>query len=241
MTRDYDAEARDVPAHRYAYDFDYRMHGYMLRTFQDYLRPGNALELGCYHGHFTNLLCDRFDDVDVVEASPACIAEARGVVGPRARFFENRFEDFVPGRRYANIFLVHTLEHLDERIETLRRIATWLDDGGRLFVATPNARAASRQIAVRMGLIPHHAAVTPAEQAHGHRVTYSLDTQAADVVAARLRIHAQGGVFFKGLANFQIDAALQSSILSDAYMEACFDLGRVYPDLCSSIYSICEL
>jgi len=239
MTRDYDQEAQDHPEHQYAYNFDYRMHGYMLRAFSGFMVPGNVLELGCYHGHFTRLLCAQRDDVSVVEASGECIAMARQAVGERARFFHARFEKFTPERGYDNIFLVHTLEHLDDRVGTLRRIGSWLSPGGRLFVATPNAHAGSRQIAVKMGLIEHAAAVTPAEQAHGHRVTYSLDTLGADVRAAGLVQHWYGGLFFKGLANFQLDAALKAGVISDAYLDACYELGHTYPDLCSSIYYVC--
>ncbi|MDY6945383.1 MAG: class I SAM-dependent methyltransferase [Pseudomonadota bacterium] len=240
MTRDYDREAKDHPEHRYAYDFDYRMHGYMMRTFGELLADGPAtLELGCFHGHFTRLLSQRFNDVEVVEASGDCIVEARKAA-PAAKFHHSTFEKFAPERRYDNIFLIHTLEHLDDRVQTLARIASWLAPNGRLFLATPNAHAASRQIAVNMGLISHHAAVTPAESAHGHRVTYSLDTLAADVNAAGLRVRTRGGVFFKGLANFQIDAALKANIISPQYLDAAYELGFVYPDLCSSIYCVCE-
>jgi len=241
MTRNYDLEAKDHAEHRYAYDFDYRMHRYMMRTFSVWLVPGSVLELGCFHGHFTKLLCERFDDVEVVDASPECIEQASRAVAGRARFHCSRFEDFEPGRRFDNIFLIHTLEHLDDRVQTLRRISSWLAPTGHLFVATPNAHAASRQIAVNMGLMSHTAAVTPAEAAHGHRVTYSMDTLAADLRAAGLTIKGKGGVFFKGLANFQLDAGLQAKIITPEYLDGCFELGQVYPDLCSSIYGVCSL
>lgn len=238
--RNYDLEAGDHPEHRYAYGFDDLMHYYMLRAWQDDFRDGGVLEMGCFHGHFTELLCNRFDHVDVVEASQQCIAVASKTVGNRATFFNTRFEDFKPERRYGNIIFSHTLEHVDEPVAVLRQVGTWLADGGRLFLATPNARAASRQIAVHMGLIEHTAAVTEAEQAHGHRVTYALDTLRADVLRADLRVVRHGGVCFKALANFQMDAALKAGIISMQYLDACFELGRTYPDLCSSIYIVCE-
>lgn len=240
MKRDYNKEAKDHPEHRYAYDFDYRMHTFMLRTFESSLREGPTLELGCFHGNFTRLLCHRFDDVEVVEASEDCIVEASKTVDGKAHFHHSTFEKFEPTRRYANIFLIHTLEHLDSRPNVLRRIGSWLANGGRLFVATPNARAASRQIAVHMGLIDHCAAVTTAEDSHGHRLTYSLDTLAHDLLAAGLETTRRGGVVFKGLANFQLDAALLAGIISEEYLEACYQLGSVYPDLCSSVYCVGE-
>ncbi len=240
VSRDYNAEARDHPEHRYAYDFDYLMHEYMLKSFAPFFVSDNVLELGCFEGNFTKQLKKRFSSVEVVEASSDCIAIASDNVGHEVKFHHSTFETFEPARRYDNIFLIHTLEHLDHSVQVLSRIGQWLTDGGRLFVATPNARAASRQIAVNMGLIAHTAAVTPAEAAHGHRVTYSLDTLRADICAAKLRPVIQGGIIFKGLANFQIDAALKAGIISREYLDGCYELGRVYPDLCSSIYVICE-
>jgi len=240
MERDYDREAKDHPQHRYAYDFDYRMHGFMMRTFEPWFVAGSALELGCFHGNFTRLLCERFADVEVVEASRECIAEASHAVAGKARFHHATFEAFDAPRQFDNIFLIHTLEHLDARVEMLGRIGAWLAPGGRFFVATPNATAASRQIAVAMGLIEHPAAITPAESAHGHRVTYSLHTLAADARSAGLAVRARGGVCFKGLANFQLDAALAAGIISDAYLEGCLELGKHFPELCSSVYVVCE-
>jgi 2-polyprenyl-3-methyl-5-hydroxy-6-metoxy-1,4-benzoquinol methylase len=238
--RNYDLEAGNHPQHLYAYGFDDLMHSYMMRAWEDDFRDGGVLEMGCFHGHFTQLLCNRFEYVDVVEASQQCIAVASQTVGSRATFFNTRFEDFKPVRRYDNIVMSHTLEHIDEPVAVLRQIGTWLAVGGRLFLATPNARAASRQIAVHMGLIEQTASVTAAEHAHGHRVTYALDTLRADVLRADLRIVRHGGVCFKALANFQIDAALKAGIISRQYLDACFELGRTYPDLCSSIYIVCD-
>ncbi|MBN3571002.1 class I SAM-dependent methyltransferase [Burkholderia cenocepacia] len=240
MTRDYDSEAKDHPEHRYAYDFDYRMHEFMIRTFAPFFANGNALELGCFEGNFTRLAAGRFADLEVVEASADCVAAASQKTGDAVTYHHSTFETFEPTRRYDNIFLIHTLEHLDHPVDVLRRVRGWLSEKGRLFVAVPNARAASRQIAVHMGLIEHAAAVTPAEAAHGHRVTYSLDTLLADLRVAGLHVETSGGVTFKGLANFQIDAALAAGIVSDAYLEGCFELGRTYPDLCSSIYGVCR-
>jgi trans-aconitate methyltransferase len=239
-TRDYNAEAKDHPEHAYGYDFDWQMHGYMLKTFAPFLTRGHALELGCFEGNFTRRLQPCFNALDVVEGSADCIAVASQKVPGEVRFHHSSFESFEPVRRYDNIFLIHTLEHLDEPVEVLKRIRGWLSERGRLFVAVPNARAASRQIAVNMGLIAHHAAVTAGEAAHGHRVTYSIDTLIADLRAARFDIATQGGVFFKGLANFQIDAALEAGIISQEYLDGCYELGRTFPDLCSSVYAVCE-
>ncbi|HJP68187.1 MAG TPA: methyltransferase domain-containing protein, partial [Sphingomicrobium sp.] len=138
------------------------------------------------------------------------------------------------------IFLLHTLEHIDQPVDLLRRIGTWLSQNGRLFLAVPNAYAASRQIAVAMGLISHPTAVTDGEALHGHQRTYSKDTLKRDVAAAKLNVVDSGGIFFKPLANFQIDQLLEADVIKSDYLEGCYELGKRYPDLCASIYAICE-
>lgn len=240
--RDYDAEIRDTSDHKYAYGFDFDvMHPLMVRAFTPFFREGNLLELGSFKGDFTDRLLPHFDDITCVEASGAALEEHGARHGDRVRLVHARFEDATLPERYDNVVLTHVLEHIDDRVGLLRRINTeWLADDGRLLVACPNANAPSRQIAVLMGLIAHNAAITPAEAEHGHRVTYSLDTLEADAVAAGLRVVYRSGIFFKALANFQWDQVIAAGIVDDAYLEACYRLGQRYPDLCSSIFLVCE-
>jgi 2-polyprenyl-3-methyl-5-hydroxy-6-metoxy-1,4-benzoquinol methylase len=242
MTRDYNAETIDNDR-QYAYGFDFDvMHPYMVRSFSPFFRPGSMLELGSYKGDFTRRLLSKFEDVSCVEASDQAMAEAQARLGAEsARFINARFEDVALPRRYDNIVMTHVLEHLDDPVGVLRRVnEEWLAPGGRFFLACPNANAPSRQIAVKMGLISHNSAVTPAEAEHGHRCTYSLDTLERDAVAAGLRVVHRSGIFFKALANFQWDRLLKTDIISPAYLDGCYALGQQYPDLCSTVYLVCE-
>jgi 2-polyprenyl-3-methyl-5-hydroxy-6-metoxy-1,4-benzoquinol methylase len=241
-TRDYDVEARDTAEHKYAYGFDFDvMHPFMLRTFQPFFVKGNLLELGSYRGDFTRRLVSHFDDVTCVEASEEAVTEARARLGTRVKFVRSTFETAALAGQFDNIVLTHVLEHVDDPVKILRRVNyEWLAEGGRLFLVCPNANAASRQIAVKMGLISHNAAVTSAEREHGHRCTYTLDTLERDAVAGGLRVIVRSGIFFKALANFQWDRLLQTDIVSREYLEGCYLLGQQYPDLCSSIFLLCE-
>jgi 2-polyprenyl-3-methyl-5-hydroxy-6-metoxy-1,4-benzoquinol methylase len=241
--RDYNVELNDTDDHRYAYDFDFDvMHPFMIRSFEPFFRPGSLLELGSSRGDFTERLLPFFDDITCVEASDVAIGEARERLNSSSVEFVNAlFEDAVLPRRYDNIVLTHVLEHLDDPVLVLKRINDeWLAEGGRLFLVCPNAHAPSRQIAVKMGFITHNAAVTPAEEEHGHRRTYSLDTLERDAVAAGLDVVHRSGIFFKALANFQWDRLLQTDIISPEYLDGCYALGQQYPDLCSSIFLMCE-
>ncbi len=241
-TRDYNQELKDTADHQYAYGFDFDvMHPYMLRSFAPFFRDGNALELGSFKGDFTRRLVEHFDDVTCVEASDEAISTARGRLGDKARFIHARFEQAALPAKYDNIVLTHVLEHIDDPVLVLKRINDeWLSDHGRFFLVCPNANAPSRQIAVKMGLITHNAAVTPAEAEHGHRCTYTLDTLERDAKQAGLKVVHRSGIFFKALANFQWDRLLQTDIISRDYLDGCYMLGQHYPDLCSSIFLMCE-
>lgn len=241
-SRDYNSEIKDTADHQYAYGFDFEvMHPYMMRAFEPFLRSGSLLELGSFKGDFTRRFLEHFADITSVEASSEAIQEAKRKLGNAVQFVHARFETVSLPRRYDNIVITHVLEHLDDPVCVLKRVNDeWLADGGRFFLVCPNANAPSRQIAVKMGLISHNSAVTPAEAQHGHRRTYTLDTLERDAVSGGLKVIYRSGIFFKALANFQWDRLLRTDIVSSEYLEGCYQLGQVYPDLCSSIFLVCE-
>ena len=240
--RDYNKELKDTADHKYTYGFDLDvMHPYMLKSFQPFFKEGNFLELGSFMGNFTRRFLPHFDDITCVEASDEAIAVAKKEFGTKVKFVNSLFETATLPTKYDNIILTHVLEHIDDPVKVLKRINDeWLSDTGRFFLVCPNANAPSRQIAVKMGLITHNAAVTPAEKEHGHMITYSLDTLERDAKAAGLNVVHRSGIFFKALANFQWDRLLNTDIISEEYLQGCFQLGQVYPDLCSSIFLMCE-
>jgi len=240
--RDYNAEIKNTDNHKYAYNFDFDvMHPFMIKSFEPFFRNGSLLELGSFKGDFTTRFLPYFNDITCVEASDVAIEEAVKKLGDKVYFVNSLLEQATLPKRYDNIILTHVLEHLDNPVLALKRInEVWLAENGRLFLVCPNANAPSRQIAVKMGLISHNAAITPAEAEHGHHCTYTLDTLERDAVTAGLKVVHRTGIFFKALANFQWDRLLQTDIISKEYLEGCYKLGQMYPDLCSSIFLMCE-
>lgn len=242
MKRDYDKEMRDTKDHRYAYNFDLDvMHPFMIRSFEPFFVPGRALELGSFKGDFTKRLLPYFNDITCVEGSGEAVKEAQAILSEKVKIVQGLFETVILDGKFENIFLTHVLEHLDDPVLVLKRInEEWLSENGYLFLVCPNANAPSRQIAVKMGLISHNTAITPAEWEHGHRMTYTLDTLERDARKGGLRVVYRTGIFFKALANFQWDRLLKTDIISKEYLEGCYQLGQIYPDLCSSIFLLCK-
>lgn len=243
--RNYNDELNDADnseSEKYSYSFDYDvMHPFMIKSFEPLFNKGSLLELGSFKGDFTRRFQPYFEDVTCVEVSDVAIDEAKKKLGGNVTFVNSLFEKAALPKRYDNIVLTHVLEHLEDPVLVLKRVNDeWLAEGGRFFLVCPNANAPSRQIAVKMGLISHNAAVTPSEAEHGHRCTYTLDTLERDAVAAGLKVVHRSGIFFKALANFQWDRLLQTDIVSKEYLEGCYKLGQHYPDLCSSIFLMCE-
>ena len=241
-SRNLDQEGNDTVDHNYAYNFDFDvMHRYMVRSFKPFFRGDDVLELGCFKGDFTLRLLEQFQTITCVEGSEAAASIALRRLPDRVELIHSTFEEVKLPRRYDHIVLTHVLEHLDSPVDLLKRINDeWLSDSGRLFLVCPNATAPSRQIAVKMGLITHNAAVTLAEEEHGHRITYTLDTLERDAKEAGLKVVHRSGIFFKALANFQWDRLLETDIISNEYLDGCYELGQHYPELCSSIFLMCE-
>jgi 2-polyprenyl-3-methyl-5-hydroxy-6-metoxy-1,4-benzoquinol methylase len=240
--RDYNKELRDAAGHKYAYNFDLDiMHPFMLRAFMPFFREGNFLELGSFKGDFTKRFLEYFSDVTCVEASDEAIKIAKQRFEGKVKFENVLFEDAILPTKYDNIVLTHVLEHIDEPASLLKRVNDeWLSDRGRFFLVCPNANAPSRQIAVKMGLLSHNTVITTAEAEHGHRITYTLDSLERDARSAGLNVIYRSGIFFKALANYQWDKLLLTNIISPEYLNGCYELGQIYPDLCSSIFLMCE-
>ena len=240
--RNYNDELKDTSDHKYAYSFDFDvMHHYMIESFKHHFMDGNCLELGSFKGDFTEKLAPYFDDITCVEASNEALEIAKQKLGGGITYYNSMFETVELPKKYDNIILTHVLEHIDDPVGLLARIKNeWLSENGKLFLVCPNANAPSRQIAVKMGLITHNSAITPAEAEHGHRITYTLDTLERDAKLAELNTIHRSGIFFKALANFQWDQLLSTDIISKEYLDGCYQLGQQYPDLCSSIMLICK-
>jgi 2-polyprenyl-3-methyl-5-hydroxy-6-metoxy-1,4-benzoquinol methylase len=240
--RNYNLELKDTLDHKYAYNFDIDvMHPYMVKSFESFYVSGSVLELGSSKGDFTKHLLPHFDDITCVEASNEAIEIANEVIGDKVKYINGLFEDISLTNKYDNIILTHVLEHITDPVTVLKKINDeWLSDTGVFFLVCPNANAPSRQIAVKMGLITHNSAVTPAEKEHGHQITYTLDTLERDAQLAGLNVVHRSGIFFKALANYQWDQLLNTDIISKEYLNGCYKLGQQYPDLCSSIMLVCK-
>lgn len=233
--REHNGAAAATVASPRAMAFDHRLLGYMLRTLSEELPKGRALELGCFDGEFTRRLGSIYDDLTVVEGASDLIGLAKARAPAHVDFVVSRFEDYQPDWRYDAIFLIHTLEHVEDPVALLKQIRGWLTEQGRLFLVVPNANAASMQIA---DASPN--ADAEREVLRGHRHAFNLSTLKGAITDAGLFATKSGGVFFKAFSNRQFDQMIQAEAVGEDYLEGCYQLGKRYPDLSASIYAVCE-
>ena len=237
--RNLDTEHSSNEWRDYQYGFDIRVRKALLDRWAPFFSGGGAsLEMGSFDGSMTDLILDYLPNLEVIEGSGELAQKVQERFSGNVKVHHSWFEEFSPDRTFEQIFLVHGLEHVEQPVEVLKRAASWLAENGKLFVAVPNANALSRQIAVRMGLVPHLTSVTKGESLHGHLRTYSLDKLRHDAFEAGLQIVEEGGVILKPLSNSQFDSCVAAGIVSEDYIAACNELSLVWPEFSASIYVV---
>lgn len=237
--RNFDDEHADNLERSYEYDFDRVIRIKLMERFRPFIDPAApALEVGAFEGNMTEMLLAEHSDLHVVEASEELCRKLAVRFSSRLVVHNSRVEDFAPQQQFGTIYLVHTLEHLDNPVVALAGLKTLLRPNGVICLAVPNAEALSRLIAVEMGIVPSPLSVTEGEFQQGHRRTYNRVNLLADIRQADLTVKDEGGVIMKTLSNGQFDMALSTGVVSSDYVDACDRLSSVYPQFSSSLFAI---
>jgi SAM-dependent methyltransferase len=240
--RNFDDEAKDN-SRLYNYKFDGIFRALMLQDFKNYINISTtamSLEIGSFDGSMTSQILEYVDFLHIIEPSRDMISTVEARFEGRIKTFHGTLEEVDLKLKFDNIFLIHTLEHLNNPIDALIKIKELLTPSGRLFIAVPNGNAISRQIGVHMGLIPYNTVVLENESLQGHVRTYTLDTFRHDLLKSELQVDLISGVFFKSLANFQLDKALELGVIDLAYVSAANSLAKIYPDFSASLIAVCR-
>ncbi len=163
-------------------------------------RGARVLELGTGDGLLTRALHDAGIDAELLEGAPLLCARARTLY-PHLPVHEALFETFEPHRPYDMVLALHVLEHVDDPVALLSRIATWLRPGGAAMLVVPNRASIHRRVALQMGLIGALDELSPRDHLVGHRRVYDLETLRNHAAAAGLRPRSSFGAFLKVLPN----------------------------------------
>ena len=229
---EYDRLAKIASDSWYAKGVNSTTVAYSMRVFSRYFRSGSCLELGPAEGLGTAALASHFDDLTCVEGADALAAALRER-HPNIRVECEIFENYVPRRTFDNIVLGHVLEHVEDPIEILSRVKSWLSANGRVFALVPNARSLHRQMGVVMGLLESEHSLNALDLHHGHRRVYDPESLQRDFQAAGFRIEVFGGSWIKPVANSHLEANWSPEMI-----EAAMVVGERYPDIAAEIYVV---
>lgn len=204
-------------------------------VFRRFMKNGSVLELGPAEGIMTDVLYPYFDDYTVVDGADFYVDTIK-MRHPGIEGHAVIFEEYKPSRTYDNIILGHVLEHVQNPVEILKLVSSWLSDEGRIICAVPNANSIHRQAGVLMGLLETEKQLNAADIMYGHRRVYDMDTLKKDFADAGLKLIQSGGYWLKPESNTQIEANWNVDMVN-----AFLRLGEKYPDIAAEIYLVASI
>jgi 2-polyprenyl-3-methyl-5-hydroxy-6-metoxy-1,4-benzoquinol methylase len=206
--------------------------GCCFKVLSRHLKGPSVLELGPAEGLMTDLLITTGSNITVVEGSQI-FCESLKRRFHQIQIVHSLFETFQPTARFDTIILGHVLEHVIDPVGLLKQAKGWLNPGGRIFCAVPNANSIHRQAAVIMGLLKSEVSLNESDLQHGHRRVFSPQELKSTFIEAGLLIQLFGGYWLKPLSNQQIQSDWTQSMI-DAFMI----LGERYPEISGEIYIV---
>lgn len=228
------AERLDAIAQTYDTTVDFDRHcieherGLIAQTS----RGNRLLEVGCGWGDMIEFFAPRFQRIVALDGSGECVRRCRARVGshPHIELSHCLVEEFHTDEQFEDIVMVRVLEHLDDPVGILRKLAGYLAPEGQLHLVVPNARSLHRRIGKAMGLLAHLDSFSPRDIQYGHRRVYDRALLTQHVEAAGLQIVETHGVLIKPLSNTQMES------WDPDVIRALFVVGQEEPDLCNELY-----
>ena len=191
------------------------------------------LELGYGEGIISKFLKNQGCELTTVEGSTKLAKKAREL---GFHIVESLFEEYNPEKPYDIVLANHVLEHVENPVQILEMMKSWLRPQGRIFSIVPNRESLHRRIGVAMGLQKELGDLSPRDKLVGHRRVYNLTELETDFRSAGFNILARGGYFFKIFANSSMLDFSQEIIRGLNLLSQDFP-----PEVCANIYVSAEI
>ena len=161
------------------------------------------LELGLGDGVTTNILSAIFKKYSVVEGTQLLYEHGLSSF-PHVNFIHSFFENYTPHQRYDKVLALHVFEHVDEPIQVMNQMRSWIEDDGELVIIVPNSESIHRRIALEAGMIGSLDDLSPRDMKVGHQRVYSLAMLNEHLASAGYKVTESKGLFFKPFSNNQL-------------------------------------
>jgi 2-polyprenyl-3-methyl-5-hydroxy-6-metoxy-1,4-benzoquinol methylase len=213
-------------------DFDHYSIEFERELIAEVARGLNLLEVGCGWGDMTQYFACRFRRIVALDGSLDCVRRTRERCRqwPHVQVHHRLIEEFHTDDRFEDVVMVRVLEHLNDPVATLAKLASFLRPGGQLHIVVPNARSLHRRVGKAMGLLKELSDFSPRDIQYGHKRVYDSALLTQHLEAAGLRVDEAQGVLVKPLSNAQMQS------WDPAVVRALFEVGKEEPGLCNELY-----
>ena len=222
-----------------SFNYSAYLYRYRYKVVREHIAGPKLLEVGIGYGDFTKWLSrERNFSVVSIDGSLTNINRAKRKCDTGHVTFEHcLFEDFKSNRKFDDILITNTLEHVNDPIGILLHIKKFLKKSGRIHITVPNAMSLHRQLGKEMGMLEYEWSLNEHDIEVGHRRVYTPELLKEHVRYAGLRVTAKDGIILKSLSNSQMNDIVNT--YGPQVMEGFFRLGRKYPDLSAELYLCC--
>lgn len=139
--------------------------------------------------------------IDIVEGADSLCKKANEHFGTRIRIINSFFELYEPDKKYDVIMALHILEHVEDPVNLLRKFYSWLNTGGIVITAVPNANSIHRQLAVMLNLQPCLEHLSKRDIAVSHKRVYMPSQLQSEFEQAGFKVNEVSGYFLKVVPN----------------------------------------
>ena len=117
-------------------------------------KNSTCLELGIGYGTTTEIFSSFFDQYTVLEGDRKMIDRYHSMhPNTNAKIIETYFEDWNTRDTFDVIILGFILEHVEEPDKILKKYASFLSEGGKMYITVPNAESLNRRIGKEAGIL----------------------------------------------------------------------------------------
>ena len=194
-------------------------------------KNSTCLELGIGYGTTTEIFSSFFDQYTVLEGDRKMIDRYHSMhPNTNAKIIETYFEDWNTRDTFDVIILGFILEHVEEPDKILKKYASFLSEGGKMYITVPNAESLNRRIGKEAGILQDILELSENDIRFGHKKYYTLDSLRKEILADNigLKITKEEGIYLKPITTTQ----MMSLGLSDDIINSFLKVGRDYPELC---------
>lgn len=218
------------------FSVDARLISIMADVVKDLIKGPNVLEMGVGANEYTAIIIKKFDHSYIVDFSHKLLNQAQKRYGDNITTFFSSFENFKPDILFDTVLATNVLEHVENPIQVLKKIKTWIKKDGKVLINVPNANSLHRIYGVCLGLLKKNTDLSQADKQIGHKRVYIMEKLEKDIQKAGLRVVSKRPTFIKLFSNSQMKD------FSDSQLIGLYKLAKFLPlEFNSTLFYVCSI